>query len=71
MLTERAKDAIGGYRIQNNLPYGIETCLLASVVLGGASIPRAIRLAKPVPIALSVLATYGLLTYGNAFRRRA
>lgn len=63
--------AIGGYRIQNNQPYGIETCLLASIVLGGASLPRAIRLRKPVPILLSVLATYGMLTFGSAIRRRS
>ncbi|KAL1844822.1 hypothetical protein VTK73DRAFT_1730 [Phialemonium thermophilum] len=61
--------AIGGYRIQNNLPYGQETSLLASVVLGGASIPRAIRLRKPVPVLLSVLAVYGILTFGSAVRR--
>ncbi|KAB5580568.1 transmembrane proteins 14C-domain-containing protein, partial [Coniochaeta sp. 2T2.1] len=48
--------ALGGYRIQNNQQYGIELALLASVVLGGSSIPRAIRLQKPVPVALSVVA---------------
>jgi uncharacterized membrane protein (UPF0136 family) len=62
-------DGLGGYRIQNNQPYGIELSLLASVVLGGASIPRAIRLQKPVPIMLSILATAGMLTFGDAFRR--
>jgi len=62
--------ALGGYRIQNNQPYGVELALLASVVLGGSSIPRAIRLQKPVPIALSVVALYGLYTFGSAFRRR-
>ncbi|KAL2271179.1 hypothetical protein VTJ83DRAFT_550 [Remersonia thermophila] len=60
---------LGGYRISNNEPYGVELALLASVVLGGSAIPRAIRLRKPVPIALSVLATYGLLTFGDAFRK--
>ncbi|KAK5663298.1 hypothetical protein OQA88_3726 [Cercophora sp. LCS_1] len=60
--------ALGGYRIQNQEPYGVELALLASVVLGGSSIPRAIRLRKPVPIVLSLIATYGLLTFGNAFR---
>jgi len=62
-------DALGGYRIQNGEPYGVELSLLASVVLGGSSIPRAIRLQKPVPILLSILATYGLYTFGDAFRR--
>lgn len=60
---------LGGYRQQNNQPYGVELSLLASVVLGGSSIPRAIRLRKPVPILLSVLASFGLLTFGNEFRR--
>ncbi|KAM7206971.1 Transmembrane proteins 14C domain containing protein [Rhypophila sp. PSN 637] len=61
--------ALGGYRIQNAQPYGVELGLLASVVLGGSSIPRAIRSQKPVPVLLSVLATYGLYTFGDAFRR--
>lgn len=30
--------------------------------------PRALRLRKPVPIALSVIATYGLVIFGLAFR---
>lgn len=59
---------LGGYRIQNREPYGVELSLLASVVLGASSIPRAIRLQKPVPILLSVLSTFGILTYGSAFR---
>lgn len=61
---------MGGYRIQNHEPYGVELSLLASVVLGGSSIPRAIRLRKPVPVMLSVLATVGIITFGDAFRRR-
>ncbi|KAG7293045.1 hypothetical protein NEMBOFW57_003091 [Staphylotrichum longicolle] len=60
---------LGGYRIWNNEPYGVELGLLASVVLGGSAFPRAIRLRKPVPIALSVIAAYGLFTFGDAFRR--
>lgn len=63
--------ALGGYRIHNRQPYGVELCLLASVVLGGSAIPRAIRLKKPVPIALSGLATLGMLTFGNAFLKKA
>ena len=63
-------DGLGGYQIQNGKPYGIELSLLASVVLGGSAIPRAIRLRKPVPILLSLLATFGLVTFGDAFRRR-
>lgn len=62
-------DGLGGYRIANNEPYGVELSLLASLVLGGSAFPRAIRLRKPVPIMLSLLATYGLVTFGDAFRR--
>ena len=62
-------DGLGGYRISNNESYGVELGLLASVVLGGSAFPRAIRLRKPVPIALSVIAAYGLFTFGDAFRR--
>ncbi|KAK4168536.1 transmembrane proteins 14C-domain-containing protein [Cladorrhinum sp. PSN259] len=60
---------LGGYRLANSQPYGVELGLLASVVLGGASVPRAIRLRKPVPIMLSLFASYGLLTFGSAFSR--
>lgn len=62
-------DGVGGYRIANGQPYGVELSLLASAVLGASAIPRAIRLRKPVPIFLSVLSTYGLLTFGAALRR--
>ncbi|KAH0499337.1 hypothetical protein TgHK011_006538 [Trichoderma gracile] len=60
---------VGGYRIANGQSYGVELSLLASAVLGASAIPRAIRLRKPVPIFLSVLSTYGLLTFGSALRR--
>ncbi|KAK3900035.1 transmembrane proteins 14C-domain-containing protein [Staphylotrichum tortipilum] len=60
---------LGGYRISNSEPYGVELSLLASVVLGGASVPRAIRLRKPVPIMLSLIAAYGLVTFGDAYRK--
>jgi uncharacterized membrane protein (UPF0136 family) len=58
------------FRLRNQLPYGEEIGLVASTVLGGSSIPRAIRLRKPVPMALSVLATYGVLVFGLAWRDR-
>ncbi|KAF6838456.1 upf0136 domain protein [Colletotrichum musicola] len=61
--------ALGGYRIQTSEPYGVELSLLASVVLGGSAIPRAIRLRKPVPMLLSVLSLFGLFTFGNEFRQ--
>ncbi len=63
------QDGLGGYRIQNKEPYGVELGLLASIILGGSSIPRAIRLRKPVPVLLSLLATFGIVTFGDEFRR--
>jgi uncharacterized membrane protein (UPF0136 family) len=56
--------------MQHKQPYGVELALLASIILAGSSIPRAIRSQKPLPSALSVLALYGLYTYGNAYRRQ-
>ncbi|KIE03443.1 UPF0136 domain protein, partial [Metarhizium majus ARSEF 297] len=61
---------LGGYRIQNHQPYGVELSLLASVVLGGSAIPRAIRLRKPVPVLLSVLSVFGLFTFGRAYQQK-
>jgi len=61
---------VGGYRIQNRLPYGVELALLASVILAGSSIPRAIKAQKPLPIGLSVLALFGLYTYGTTLLRK-
>lgn len=49
-------------------PYGVELALLASIVLAGSSVPRAIKLQKPLPIGLSALALYGLYTFGTAWR---
>ncbi|KAH8814998.1 transmembrane proteins 14C-domain-containing protein [Xylogone sp. PMI_703] len=70
-VTVGALYLLGGYRIQNRQPYGVELALLASVVLAGSSIPRAIRLQKPIPTGLSILALYGLYTFGNAYRLKA
>ncbi|KAH8768466.1 transmembrane proteins 14C-domain-containing protein [Hyaloscypha sp. PMI_1271] len=61
---------IGGYRIQTKQTYGVELALLASVVLAGSSIPRALKSQKPLPTGLSLLALYGLYTFGNAFRQK-
>ncbi|KIW98336.1 uncharacterized protein Z519_01920 [Cladophialophora bantiana CBS 173.52] len=58
---------LGGFRISRKQPYGIELALLASVVLAGSSIPRAIRTGKPLPAGLGVLAATGLIIYGRAF----
>jgi len=59
---------LGGYRISNRLSGGVECALLASVVLALSSIPRAIRSQKALPSGLSLLALYGLYTFGNAYR---
>ncbi|KKY26077.1 hypothetical protein UCDDS831_g01587 [Diplodia seriata] len=61
---------IGGYRISQRQPYGVELALLASIVLAGSSIPRAIKTGKPLPIGLSVLAAYGLLNFGMAWKNK-
>ncbi|KAF2468107.1 upf0136 domain-containing protein, partial [Lindgomyces ingoldianus] len=60
---------LGGLRIRNRTPYGVELGLLASIVLAGSSLPRAIKLGKPLPIALSLLATYGLFAFGSAWSK--
>ncbi|PSS23132.1 hypothetical protein M430DRAFT_116990 [Amorphotheca resinae ATCC 22711] len=67
-LTVGSLYLLGGYRIQNRQSYGVELALLASVILAGSSIPRALRTHKPLPIGLSTLALYGLYTFGNAYR---
>lgn len=66
-LTVGALYGLGGYRISQRQKYGIELALLASVILAGSSIPRAIKSGKPLPIGLSVLAATGLFIYGRAF----
>ncbi|PMD31168.1 TMEM14-domain-containing protein [Hyaloscypha variabilis F] len=69
-LTVGALYLLGGYRIQSKQSYGVELALLASIVLAGSSIPRALKSQKPLPIGLSLLALYGLYTYGNAYRQK-
>jgi uncharacterized membrane protein (UPF0136 family) len=44
--------------------------MLASTVLGGSSIPRAIKSGKPVPVGLSVLATFGVVVFGLALKEK-
>lgn len=59
---------LGGYRIQQRSTYGVELALLASVVLAGSSMPRAVRTGfKPLPTGLSVLAAVGLVQFGMAY----
>ena len=62
--------ALGGYRIANRQSYGVELALLASIVLAGSSIPRALKSGKPLPIGLSILAAFGLFNFGLAFQSR-
>ncbi|KAH7416994.1 putative UPF0136 membrane protein [Cadophora sp. DSE1049] len=69
-VTVGALYLLGGYRIQSKQSYGVELALLASIVLAGSSIPRALRSQKPLPTGLSLLALYGLYTYGSAYRAK-
>ncbi|PLB41945.1 TMEM14 family protein [Aspergillus candidus] len=57
-------------RLQANQPYGDELALLASAVLGGSSIPRAIKTRKVVPIGLGGLAVVGGVVFGSAVYNR-
>jgi uncharacterized membrane protein (UPF0136 family) len=66
-ITNLPQYGLGGYRIQKRQAYGVELALLASVVLAGSSIPRAVKTAKPLPIGLGVLATLGLVVYGRGW----
>jgi uncharacterized membrane protein (UPF0136 family) len=66
MANQQSKYGLGGYRIRNRQPYGVHLALLASLVLAGSSVPRAIRSGKPLPIGLSVLALVGLYNFGVA-----
>jgi uncharacterized membrane protein (UPF0136 family) len=68
-VTDPLQYIFGGLRIQNRSAYGVELALLASIILAGSSIPRAIKSGKPLPIALSILASFGLYTFGTAFQR--
>ncbi|KAE9981529.1 hypothetical protein EG328_011566 [Venturia inaequalis] len=61
---------LGGLRIRNRQPYGVELALFASVVLAGSSIPRAIKSGKPLPSLLSLIAVFGLINFGVAFQNR-
>lgn len=71
MLTDMQQYGLGGYRIHTKSSYGVELALLASIVLAGSSLPRAIKTGKPLPWGLSVLAVSGLLVYGRAYTQNA
>ncbi|KAJ5824112.1 hypothetical protein N7447_006452 [Penicillium robsamsonii] len=58
-------------RLRASQSYGEELGLLASAVLGGSSVPRVIKTGgKPVPVVLSILATYGLYVFGFALKEK-
>ncbi|KAJ5106498.1 hypothetical protein N7478_004298 [Penicillium angulare] len=70
-LSVGALYAFSYYRLSNGQSRGEEIGLLASTVLGGSSIPRAIKTGgKAVPVGLSVLATYGIITFALAWKDR-
>lgn len=49
--------------------YGVELALLASIVLAGSSVPRAIRSGKTLPVGLSVVAAFGVWRFGMLWNR--
>lgn len=57
--------------MRNGQSYGVEMALLASLVLAGSSVPRAMRSGKPLPIGLSVMAAFGLYRFGTVWRAQA
>ncbi|KAJ5934349.1 hypothetical protein N7466_003896 [Penicillium verhagenii] len=70
-LTVGAIYAVAFTRLRAGESYGEELGLLASAVLGGSSIPRAIKTGgKAVPVGLSLLATYGVVIFGLATKEK-
>ena len=69
-LIKAKKYALSGFRIQNRQTYGVELGLLASLVLAGSSVPRAIKSQKPLPIGLSLVAAFGLYRFGSLWDGR-
>ncbi|KAJ5929129.1 hypothetical protein N7454_006977 [Penicillium verhagenii] len=70
-LTVGAIYAVAFTRLRAGESYGEELGLLASAVLGGSSIPRAIKTGgKAVPVGLSLLATYGVVVFGLATKEK-
>ncbi|KAF2858787.1 hypothetical protein K470DRAFT_118848 [Piedraia hortae CBS 480.64] len=61
--------ALGGYRMAQGQSYGVEIALLASVLLAGSSVPRALKTRKPLPIGLSAVAAVGLYSFGSVVAR--
>ena len=56
--------------MQARQPYGPHIALLASIVLAGSSVPRALKTQKPLPIGLSALALLGLYTFGTTLNAK-
>ncbi|KAF6240219.1 hypothetical protein HO173_001830 [Letharia columbiana] len=67
-MTVGALYGLGGLRMRNRQPYGVEMALLASLVLAGSSVPRAMKTQKALPIGLSVVAAFGLYRFGTMWR---
>ncbi|CDO56326.1 similar to Saccharomyces cerevisiae YJR085C Putative protein of unknown function [Geotrichum candidum] len=55
------------YLLKKNADWGLELALAGSAVLAAGSVPRAIRLQKPVPIFLAVLAGVNGVYYSKKY----
>lgn len=66
-LATGAVFGVAGVLLKRNADWGLELALLGSLLLGGASLPRAIKVQKPVPIGLSVLAAVNLVYYSKKY----
>lgn len=60
--------AYSGKLLRENADYGIELASAASALLTLGSLPRAIRLRKPVPVALSLAGLSALAYYGKKYK---
>ncbi|KAG5289690.1 transmembrane 14 domain-containing protein [Histoplasma ohiense] len=60
--------AFSYFRFHSQQPHGEELSLIASVMLAGSSIPRALKTRKLVPVSLSLMATYGLIVFWLAYK---
>ncbi|KAK9465913.1 transmembrane proteins 14C-domain-containing protein [Lipomyces arxii] len=60
---------VAGYLLKENKEYGIHTALLGSLLLIGASVPRAIKVKKPVPIGLSFVGLAAGTYYAQKYQQ--
>lgn len=58
---------ISGYLLKENKDYGLETAVAASGLLLAGSLPRAIKLGKPVPVLLTAVGASSLGYYGYKY----